>query len=156
MSKKREEFRNFYRTITELGVQYGMSAVKFGKVLKEYGLRDDNGNATRDAMREQIAFKVTPKNGRCYFLYHIIKTRDFLERNGFESETSLSRKEADRKLKAKKLGDRIVEAQALADKGKDRMAFMTIKGVEDEIKTENLYAEVEAYLKSKLRKKDLA
>jgi len=38
MSKKREEFRNFYRTITELGVQYGMSAVKFGKVLKEYGL----------------------------------------------------------------------------------------------------------------------
>jgi hypothetical protein len=107
-------------------------------------------------MREQIAFKVTPKNGRCYFLYHIIKTRDFLERNGFESETSLSRKETDRKLKAKKLGDRIVEAQTLADNGKDKMAFMMIKGVEDEIKAENLYAEVEAYLKSKLRKKDLA
>ncbi len=46
---KKNNFRKTWRTLTELGQEFGVSAVKFGNLLKQHGLREKDGESTQIA-----------------------------------------------------------------------------------------------------------
>jgi hypothetical protein len=45
-----------WRSLTELGRQHGLSAVQFGRLLSQAGLRDANGQPSARAVHEQLAY----------------------------------------------------------------------------------------------------
>ncbi len=45
-----------WRSLSELGRQHGLSAVQFGRLLSQAGLRDANGQPSARAVAEQLAY----------------------------------------------------------------------------------------------------
>ncbi len=63
MSKK-NNFRKTWRTLTELGQEFGVSAVKFGNLLKQHGLREQDGEPTQNAKDGGFFEKIVPNDGK--------------------------------------------------------------------------------------------
>ena len=72
---KNKNFRKEWRTLTELGQEFGMSAVKFGNLLKQHELREKSGEPSQAAHEDGFVQKISPKDGKPYFLWH--HKRDF-------------------------------------------------------------------------------
>jgi hypothetical protein len=83
MAKKgKEKFRDTWSNLTNLGKEYGLSAIKMGKKLKELGLRDEHGNATEKALTEGFA-KLTPlKDGTPFYMWHNQNISKLMEETG--------------------------------------------------------------------------
>ena len=63
---KKQNFRKTWKTITELSKIFGISNVKFGKVIKEYKLRQESGEPTIFAIDNEYCYKVEPKDKPFY------------------------------------------------------------------------------------------
>jgi hypothetical protein len=114
--KNKQGFRKTWRTLTELGQEFGLSAVKFGNLLKQHGLRDLNGEPS--AMAEEGGFceKIQPKDNKAYYLWHRVKTSEYLVSQGIE-KSGLSSEEASKMTEARQLARSYMEAKKLDDEG---------------------------------------
>ena len=82
MSKKnKQKFADTWVNLTNLGKEYGFSAIKIGKKLKELGLRNQEGKPTEKALSEGFA-KFTPlKDGTPFYMWHKIKIAQLMREN---------------------------------------------------------------------------
>ena len=129
---KKNNFRKIWRTLTELGQEFGVSAVKFGNLLKQHGLREKDGEPTQHAKDGSFCEKIVPNEGKPYYLWHRDKTIEFLMSKGVE-KSGVSAKEASKITEARKLAREWIEAQRLDDEG-SKLGYMMACELEPEIK----------------------
>jgi hypothetical protein len=129
---KKNNFRKTWRTLTELGQEFGVSAVKFGNLLKQHGLREKDGNPTQLAKDGGFFEKVEPKDGKPYYLWHHEKTINHLVEAGV-AKAGVSAKEAQLNTEARKLARSYMEAQKLEDEG-SKLGYMMFSELVPEIK----------------------
>ncbi|MDF5723856.1 MAG: hypothetical protein PUP91_26015 [Rhizonema sp. PD37] len=128
----KKSFRKTWRTLTELGKEFGVSAVKFGNLLKKYGLRENDGEPTQKAITGGFFNKIVPNEGKPYYLWHRDKTVQFLQTHGVEKK-GLSSQEAVKTTQARKLAREWIEAQRLDDEG-SKLGYIIATELEPEIK----------------------
>ncbi|MBR8834148.1 MAG: hypothetical protein DSM106950_08930 [Stigonema ocellatum SAG 48.90 = DSM 106950] len=131
MSKK-NNFRKTWRTLTELGQEFGVSAMKFGNLLKQQGLRGQDGEPTQDAKDGGFFEKILAKDGKPYYLWHRDKTVEFLISKGVE-KNGISREEASKTTEARNLAREWIEAQRLDDEG-SKLGYIMACELEPDIK----------------------
>lgn len=131
MSKK-NNFRKTWRTLTELGQEFDISALKLGNLLKQCGLREKDGEPTQQAKDGDFFEKIVPKEGKPYYLWHRDRTVEFLISQGIEKK-GVSAKEATRTTEARKLAREWMEAQRFDDEG-SKLGYMVACELEPEIK----------------------
>ena len=136
---KKQNFRKQWRTLTELGQEFGMSAVKFGNTLKEHGLREKTGEPS--SIAEGYFEKITPNEGKVYYLWHCQKVSEYLMSKGVQ-KLGVSTKEASKMTEARKLARSYVEAKKLDDEG-SKLGYMMFCDMIDEIKSVGLDIEME-------------
>ena len=129
---KKNNFRKTWRTLTELGQEFGVSAVKFGNLIKQHGLREKDGEPTQHAKDGSFCEKIVPNEGKHYYLWHHDKTVEFLISKGVEKQ-GVSAKEASKITEARKLAREWIEAQKLDDEG-SKLGYMMACELEPEIK----------------------
>ncbi len=131
MSKKKN-FRKEWRTLTELGQEFGVSAIKFGNLLKQHDLRAKTGEPTQEARENGFVQEIQPKDGKPYVLWHQKKTSDRLVELGVE-KSGVSAKEASKMTEARKLAREYIEALKLDDEG-SKMGWMMFQDIMPEVK----------------------
>ena len=112
------EFRKTWRSLTELGQEFGVSAVKFGKLLKQHGLKEEDGEPSQTAKEGEFFKKITPKKGKPYYLWHRDKTVEYLTSLGV-NKLGVSEDEAMLNTEARKLARSYLEARKLDDEGSE-------------------------------------
>lgn len=132
MSKK-NNFRRTWRTLTELGQEFDISALKLGNLLKQHGLREKGGEPTQRAKDGGFFEEIVPNEGKPYYLWHRDKTVEFLTNQGVE-KNGVSAKEATKTTEARKLARAWIEAQRLDDEG-SKLGYMMACELEPEIKS---------------------
>lgn len=130
--KKQQGFRNTWRTLTELGQEFGISAVKFGNLLKLHGLRESSGEPTAIAKDGGFFEHIVPKQGHPYYLWHCQKTSEYLVSQGV-AKNGVSSKEALKVTEARKLARAYMEAQKLDSEG-SKLGYMMFADMADDIK----------------------
>jgi hypothetical protein len=128
----KNNFRKTWRTLTELGQEFGVSAVKFGNLLKQHELREKDGEPTQNAKEGGFFEKIVPNDGKPYYLWHRDKTVEFLEHQGVE-KNGVSSKEASKTTEVRKLAPEWIEAQRLDDEG-SKLGYIMACELEPEIK----------------------
>jgi hypothetical protein len=131
MSQK-NNFRKTWKTLTELGEEFGVSAVKFGNLLKEHGLREKTGEPSEKAKEGQFFEKIVPKDGKPYYLWHRQKTSDYLISLGV-AKSGVSVKEAESMTEARQLARSYLEAQKLDSEG-NKLGYLMYDELVPEIK----------------------
>ncbi|HBB31558.1 MAG TPA: hypothetical protein DDZ80_06105 [Cyanobacteria bacterium UBA8803] len=131
MSKK-NNFRKTWRTLTELGQEFGVSAVKFGNLLKQHGLREKDGEPSQIAQEGGFFEKIVPKEGKPYYLWHRDKTVEYLTSLGV-NKSGVSEKEALLDTEARKLAKSYLEAQKLDDEG-SKLGYLMFQELTSDIK----------------------
>lgn len=114
MSKK--NFRKTWKTLTELGQEFGVSAIKFGNLLKQHGLREKDGSPSSIAKEGGYFEEIIPKEGKPYYLWHREKTVNYLVEQGLEKK-GVSAKEAELMTEARKIARSYMEALKLDEEG---------------------------------------
>ena len=132
MSQKKQDFRKTWRTLTEMGQVFGVSAVKFGNLLKQHGLREQDGAATQLAKDGNFCQEIVPKEGKSYYLWHSKKTADYLVDRGVV-KSGISVQDASKMTEARKLARSYVEAVKLDDEG-DKVGYIMMCDLVDDIK----------------------
>lgn len=133
MSKKgKQSFRKQWRTLTEIGQEFGVSAVKLGKLLKEHGLRLETGDPSAEALEGTYAERIAPKEGKVYFLWHGQKVSEYLIAKGVPKAGS-SAKEASNATEARKLARSYLEALKLDNEG-SKLGYLMLGEMVDDIK----------------------
>ncbi|MEG3834001.1 MULTISPECIES: hypothetical protein [unclassified Microcoleus] len=120
---KNKNFRKEWRTLTELGQEFGMSAVKFGNLLKQHELREKSGEPSQAAHEDGFVQKISPKDGKPYFLWHHKRTSDRLVEL-LVPKSGVSTEEASKMTEARKLAREYIEALKLDDDGSKMGYFM--------------------------------
>ena len=120
----KNNFRKVWKTLTELGQEFGVSAVKFGNLLKQHGLREKDGEPSQIASDGGFFEKITPKEGKSYYLWHGEKTSEYLISQGV-AKNGVSAKEAETMTEARKLARSYMEAQKLDDEG-SKLGYMML------------------------------
>lgn len=131
MSKKKS-FRKEWRTLTELGQEFGVSAVRFGNLLKQHDLREKTGEPTQVARENGFVQEISPKDGKVYFLWHQKKTSDRLVELGVE-KSGVSAKEASSMTEARKLAREYMDALQLDNDG-SKMGYIMFQEIMPEVK----------------------
>lgn len=132
MSKKKKSFRSTWQTLTEIGQQFGISAVKTGKLLKEFELRLDSGEPAQIAVDDDLCHIVETNGQKPYWLWHGGKIGKIFEQKGIQ-RSAVSAKEARKTTEARKLARSWMEAQAMLDQGDDKVGFMLADSIMEEI-----------------------
>ncbi len=125
MSKKKK-FKDKWSSQTNLGKKFGISAIKVGKILLEYGLKDEETKeATKKALDEGYA-KLTPlKDGRNYYMWSIEKVERILAKK----QDSLS--EIDYWVHEVK--EILEKANKLSEEGQDKISVLMCEAAYDEV-----------------------
>lgn len=131
MSQK-NVFRKKWKTLTELGQEFGVSAIKFGNLLKEHGLREKTGEPSEKAKEGQFFEEIVPKEGKPYYLWHRQKTSDYLISLGV-LKSGVSAKKAESMTEARKLARSYLEAQKLDSEG-DKLGYLMFDELVPEIR----------------------
>ncbi|MEO1431577.1 MAG: hypothetical protein AAFV71_21465 [Cyanobacteria bacterium J06633_8] len=129
---KKNNFRKTWKTLTELGQEFGVSAIKFGNLLKKHGLREKDGKPTQLAKDGVFFEEITPSEGKPYYLWHREKTSEYLVAKGVE-KNGVSAKDAQQMTEARKLARSYMEAQKLDDEG-SKLGYIMLSEMVDEIK----------------------
>lgn len=127
--KSKKNFRSEWRTLTELGAEFGKSAIAFGKILKENGLRDAEGTPTEAA--NELFQKIEPNQGKPYYLWNHKGVVNFLQSKGINPVNNAS--DALKDTEARKLAREYLEAQKLDDEG-SKLGYMMLCEMVDDIK----------------------
>jgi hypothetical protein len=85
--KRRQKFSDLWSNLTNLGKQYGFSAIKMGKTLKDLGLRDEKGSPTEKALSEGLAKSTPLKDGTPFYMWHKGKVSALMGATGQEKLT---------------------------------------------------------------------
>lgn len=129
---KKNNFRKTWKTLTELGQEFGVSAIKFGNLLKQYGLREKDGEPSQLAQENNFFETITPKQGKPYYLWHREKTSEYLVSQGV-IKNGVSAKEAEEMTKARSLARSYMEAQKLDNEG-SKLGYMMLSEMVEDIK----------------------
>ena len=71
MSKKNKKFKHIWKSQTDIGKEFGLSAVAIGKILIENGLKDSETKlATSEAIDKGFAKSTPLKDGTPYFMWN--------------------------------------------------------------------------------------
>ena len=130
MSQK--NFRKEWRTLTEIGNTFGVSARKLGSTLKQHGLREPGGEPTQLAREGGYCHRVEPKNDRGYWLWHGQKVSNYLVEKGVE-KTGVSSREATLNTEARKIARSYMEALELDEEG-NKLGYLMMDELIPEIK----------------------
>jgi hypothetical protein len=85
MGKKRhQKFTDVWANQTNLGKQFGLSAIAMGKKLKELGLRGEDGNPTVQALLEGYCILTPLKDGTPFFMWSRQKIKELLRAHGYQ------------------------------------------------------------------------
>ncbi len=130
MSKKsKTNFRSEWRTLTELGSEFDKSAVAFGKMLKEHGLRDSNGEPTEAA--SGFFQKIVPNQGKPYYLWNHKQIVSFFQTKGINTAGNSS--DALKDTEARKLARSYLDAQKLDEAG-SKLGYLMFGELVDDIR----------------------
>ncbi|MEA5596498.1 hypothetical protein [Rivularia sp. UHCC 0363] len=129
---KKNNFRKTWKTLTELGQEFGVSAIKFGNLLKQHGLREKDGEPTQLAKDGVFFEEITPSEGKPYYLWHRKKTSEYLIAKGVE-KNGVSAKDAEKMTETRKLARSYMEAQKLDDEG-SKLGYIMLCEIVDDIK----------------------
>ncbi|MCY7334551.1 MAG: hypothetical protein LH649_18260 [Pseudanabaena sp. CAN_BIN31] len=130
--KNKQSFRKTWRTLTEIGQEFGVSAVKFGKLLKQYSLREEDGAPSQLSKDSEFIQEISPKDGKPYFLWHSEKVSQYLVSQGAE-KCGLTAKEASISTEARKIARSYLDAMKLDNEG-DKLGYMMFAELVDDIK----------------------
>lgn len=128
----KNNFRKVWKTLTELGQEFGVSAVKFGNLLKQHGLREKDGEPSQMAKDGGFFEKITPNEGKAYYLWHREKTSEYLIAQGV-AKNGVSAKDALMMTEARKLASSYMEAEKLDDEG-SKLGYIMLSEMVDDIK----------------------
>ncbi|BAZ17093.1 hypothetical protein NIES4071_89710 [Calothrix sp. NIES-4071] len=128
-NKSKKNFRSEWRTLTELGAEFGKSAIAFGKILKENGLRNAEGEPTETA--NGLFQKIEPNQGKTYYLWNHKGVVSFLQSKGINPVNNAS--DALKDTEARKLAREYLEAQKLDDEG-SKLGYMMLCEIVDDIR----------------------
>lgn len=108
--------------MTELGQEFALSAIKFGNLLKQHGLREKYGSPTPIAKAGGFFQEITPSEGKPYYLWHRDKTVDYLVKAGVE-KTGVSPQEASLDTEARKIAKSYLDALKLDEESSKLLEF---------------------------------
>lgn len=129
---KNKNFRQEWRSLTEIGDRFGISARKLGSLLKKHGIREEDGKPSEKAISEGFSHHVQPKQGHSYYLWHGQKVAKFLEQEGV-AKNGVSAREATLNTEARKLAREYMEALELDEQG-DKFGYLLFTELRPEIK----------------------
>ena len=101
-------------------------------LLKQYGLREKDGEPSQIAQDGGLFEKITPKEGKPYYLWHSEKTSEYLISQGV-AKNGLSAKDALAMTGARKLARSYIEAQKLDDEG-SKLGYIMLSEMVGDIK----------------------
>ena len=85
MGKKRhQKFTDVWANQTNLGKQFGLTAIAMGKKLKELGLRGEDGNPTVQALVEGYCTLTPLKDGTPFFMWSRQKIKELMRAHGYQ------------------------------------------------------------------------
>jgi hypothetical protein len=123
MAKK---FNQVWVNQTELGKEFGLSALDLGKILIEQELKDPkSGRATQKAIEGGYAKSTPLKNGTPFFMWHFHKTK------GLISKTIVPLSEVDYWVNEVKKS--LSEATRLLKEGQDKLAYLIADHAYEEV-----------------------
>lgn len=124
------EFKQTWKTQTELGKSFGLSAIAVGKKLKEWGLKNLDNTATEIALSEGYATNTPLKNGTPYFLWNkdLISAK-FLEAGLTQLDSPTFR--------CKGAATAIIGCEKQLEKGDDKIARMMYDSIINKLKAED-------------------
>lgn len=88
MAKQSNNFAKKYRSLTDLGGVFNLSAIAVGKKLIEFGVRNADGSPTEKSLEDGVAVSTPLKNGTPHFRWHFHKCRELLCKNGIKPDQS--------------------------------------------------------------------
>jgi len=88
LAKRKNNFAKKYRSLTDLGGLFNMSAIAVGKKLIEFGVRNTDGSPTEKSLEEGLAVSTPLKNGTPHFRWHFHRCRELLIQNGIKPDQS--------------------------------------------------------------------
>ena len=85
MGKKgRQKFTDVWANQTNLGKQFGLTAIAMGKELKELRLRGEDGNPTEQALSEGYCTSTPLKDGTPFFMWNRQKIEELMRAHGYQ------------------------------------------------------------------------
>lgn len=83
-SKGYQKFTDIWVNQTNLGKQFGLSAIAMGKKLKELGLRGEDTNPTEQALAEDYCTSTPLKDGTPFFMWNRQKIEELMRVHGYQ------------------------------------------------------------------------
>ena len=125
MGKKgQQKFTDVWANQTNLGKQFGLSAIAMGKKLKEMRLRGEDGNPTQQALAEGYCTSTPLKDGTPFFMWNRQKVEELMRAHGYQRLDP-------QEVKARELADNWVQVYKQWQKA--------IYGVEEELLIEEAH-----------------
>ncbi len=85
MGKKgRQKFTDVWANQTNLGNQFGLTAIAMGKKLKELRLRGEDGNPTEQALSEGYCTSTPLMDGTPFFMWNRQKIEELMRAHGHQ------------------------------------------------------------------------
>jgi hypothetical protein len=80
----RQKFTAIWANQTDLGKQFGLSAIAMGKKLKELGLRGEDGNPTTLALGNGYCTPTPLKDGTPFFMWNRQQVEELMQAHGHQ------------------------------------------------------------------------
>ena len=143
MSKK---FTDTWVNQTTLGKHFDISAVAVGKLLKEFGLRHEDGMPTEAALDGEFCIPTPLADGTPFFMWNKNKVMELLKENG---QTPLDPQEFRARELAEELGDKLEKLQKEADRINEMMQDFNSRVMDESVKEPEVMARVHEILKKR-------
>ena len=82
--KEQQKFTDVWANQTNLGKQFGLSAIAMGKKLKELGLRGEDGNPTGLALAGGYCTSTPLKDGTPFFMWNRQQVEELMQAHGYQ------------------------------------------------------------------------
>lgn len=137
MSKKKK-FSKIWNSQTDLGKNFGLSAIAVGRLLIKAGLKDASTKAaTQIALKSGYAMSTPLKDGTPYFMWNVKKVRPLIA----QDHAPLSKVD----FWVNEVKDILRESDKLLDEGHDKLGYML-----QDMAFDDVPGDVRAEVKSKM------
>ena len=82
--RSRQKFTDVWANQTDLGKQFGLSAVAMGKKLKELGLRGEDSNPTTLALGTGYCIPTPLKDGTPFYMWNRQQVEELMQAHGYQ------------------------------------------------------------------------
>lgn len=79
---KKLKFEQVWANLTDIGMGFGLSAVKTGGVLKEVGVRGPDGKPTPEALESRLAVSTPTRSGHEHYMWNRWEVAKILQQQG--------------------------------------------------------------------------